>query len=170
MRALRIQTIMWVTVLLAQAFACSDDDDGDPTNGAGGTAGADNKAGNDAAVATGGTFVSTGGSGGEGSTEIGASGFPESKRIVELTADEVAAFCEWVDSMPGSGVEQDCGGGLTVTVGSSEDCLNATSDVSSDCQVTVAQSETCFIDMLADPCSGVIVPPSCMVLFGCATW
>ncbi len=97
-----------------------------------------------------------------------------SKKLVDLTPDEVTSLCEYVTSLSDPRTV-DCGNGTTITVEGQtvEECVSSfTMDQTNapNCMVTVAQAEACSEDLSAftdeQLCSDTTtIPASCAPLF-----
>ena len=101
-----------------------------------------------------------------GGSEEGFSGVTLDSRVGELSDDDMHALCTWViGQQGGEGAMHDCGGGLSVTLDTVNECVAEQGDYS-DCTLTVAQMEDCVLDAGANPCQAPSTP-ACEPLGAC---
>jgi hypothetical protein len=86
-----------------------------------------------------------------------------SKRLDQLTSDEVKALCDSTSAtLGGYGMSKDCGGGMTLEAPANQaECV--VDYTYTNCAVTVAQAEKCVSDQ---SCSNFF-PSSCFGLASC---
>jgi len=88
------------------------------------------------------------------------------KKVVDLTDEELDAFCERTSSLPGINVETDCGGYTSAIEMTKESCVADSRAYPGSCSVTVSEAEKCMEVWAADPCNDSA--PECAVLWQCA--
>lgn len=85
----------------------------------------------------------------------------------DLAADEWQSLCEWsIEAQGGPGHETDCGGGVTITVNTVDECVEDSDAFGEDCELFVADFEACSDAMADDPCNGYR-SAACAALLGC---
>ena len=107
---------------------------------------------------------------GGGDTPQGArSGLPRVDRVVDLTSDQAAQFCDWLNEVQG-GYHQhaDCDGQPVSTDVDQASCVQAIPDLAFACpNLTVAQVEDCTVAQGTDLCQYNSVS-ACAPLRACA--
>lgn len=88
------------------------------------------------------------------------------KRVIDLSDEELEAFCERNSSLPGINVETDCGGYTAEMNMDKESCIADSKAYPGDCPVTVSEAEQCMQVWAADPCNDSA--PECAGLWQCA--
>lgn len=87
-----------------------------------------------------------------GGDETGFSGVSLHERVGALSMAEMRELCTWViEQQGGEGAMHDCGNGNSVTLDTIDECVAEQGDYA-DCSMTVAQMESCVLDVGGDPC------------------
>jgi hypothetical protein len=87
-----------------------------------------------------------------GGVDEGFSGVRLDARVGALSMAEMRDLCAWViEAQGGEGAMYDCGNGSSVTLDTIDECVAEQGDYA-DCAMTVAQMESCVLDVGADPC------------------
>ncbi len=84
-------------------------------------------------------------------SDLGASGLPRSKLLVDLTASERVQFCRWYEPLFDGGGSYPCPGGFSSIVAGFDHCVSERWPPS--CPVTVAEAERCDLASAADVCA-----------------
>ncbi|MBX3191909.1 MAG: hypothetical protein KF819_33265 [Labilithrix sp.] len=139
-------------VAIGVAAACSSSD----TNGTGGgDAGVDSDAppsNDDAGVDASQPPVDGGDAASDANDGGGRSGLNQSKKIVDLDEAERRQLCDWTASIQGGyGVIRQCDGGNVPSAPNQQACVDGVPD--DNCEVTVAEYETCAVRFAADACT-----------------
>jgi hypothetical protein len=82
----------------------------------------------------------------------GGSGVDGDKYVDELTAEEARQLCEWGVEKQGGPMTKMCGGGVTITVRTVDECVASfQGEGAPHCQVSVA--EDCLDALDGEPCN-----------------
>jgi hypothetical protein len=101
-----------------------------------------------------------------GGEDTGFSGVRLDARVGALSRDEMRQMCTWViERQGGENAMYDCGNGTTVTLDTIDECVAGQGDYA-DCSMTVAEMESCVLDVGVNPCRAPETP-SCQPLGEC---
>jgi hypothetical protein len=108
------------------------------------------------------------GCGGERVDDDSSSGVDSSRRVTELSDEEIADLCDWSSAeLGGYGVERECSGQTVRTQASQQECMNSLGSDPS-CTATVGDIEKCINALDGDLCR-LLSEPACLPLFQCAS-
>jgi hypothetical protein len=96
----------------------------------------------------------------------GESGLPLDKTLAELDESEWEQLCEWGNAQYEE-AEVDCGDGVTVSVGTVDECVEESLAYYGECSSTVESMEACVGAIAEDPCSSEL-PAECTGILACA--
>ncbi|MBX3222721.1 MAG: hypothetical protein KF795_19570 [Labilithrix sp.] len=142
--------------MVAIAAACSSSDDDangtDAGNNDAGT-GSDTGPSNDDAGTDASEPPADGGDAGSDANDGGGrSGLPQDKQVVDLDENERRQLCDWTASIQGGyGVIRQCDGGPVPSAPNQQACVDGVPEA--DCELTVAEYETCAARFASDACT-----------------
>lgn len=85
--------------------------------------------------------------------DVGSSGLNPNAMLNELSDAEIRQLCVWTTDVEGGPDTHDCGGGVTMTTPSTEECISDLADHSIACRVK--DVESCVKSIARDPCAAL---------------
>ena len=82
------------------------------------------------------------------------SGVDPNKRLLSLSSSEEGSLCNYGVSVEAGPRTVTCSDGSTTSVASQSACVASFSQLSASCSATVADAESCYQAIGADPCNG----------------